>query len=557
MATLTLSPSGAFVWEGSAEDARACAEPLAGFTRTTMAPPGILRYYTADYEAKPLYNPWAALPLAEAADAAAAARLAPLIGEYRASFALDGAADVAPMPRGEALLPFQRAGVEYAMRREHCVIGDPMGLGKSIQAMAVANVFEARRILIVCPANVLLQWRDFARRWLVPLGRPVSTFVIAGADYGVHPAARVVIVSYDRARGPICARLLEHEWDLIVLDEAHYLRNHTAQRTRAVLGAYGTAAKKQPGVISRGRRVLALTGTPLPNRPRECYTIARALDHEAIGWLSEDAFKDRYNPSTMIWTQAEGKAGEPLKRPYVIERTGRLPELNARLRTNLLVRREKDRAAPQLPAKRYSVIPLGSRETDEVVSAERLLDIDPESLDHIPADQQGHVAALRRQMGIAMLPLVIEYVRNALDAEPDPLVLFAYHREVISGLADKLASYRPVVVTGATSPVARRDHAKQFAEDPRVRLFIGQLTAAGTGIDRLQERASTALFAEPSWVPGENEQCVDRLHRLGQERPVHAGFLVAPGSWNERILKRAIEKLRVAHVALDAPVVAV
>lgn len=555
MATLTLSPAGAFVWEGTAEEARPHAEVLAGFTRTTMAPPGRLRYYTSDYEARPLYNPWAALPLLDAADAAASVRLAPLAATYRASFTLTGPADVAPMPKGEALLPFQAGGVQYALARDHAVIGDPMGLGKSIQAMAVANAVEARRILIICPANVLLQWRDFARRWLVPLGRPVSTFVIAGADYGVHPAARVVIVSYDRARGPIHARLLEHEWDLIVLDEAHYLRNHDARRTRAVLGGY--TDKAPPGIITRGRRVVALTGTPLPNRPRECYTLTRALDHEAIGWMSEDAFKDRYNASTMVWTQGEGKGGEKLQRPYVIERTGRLPELNARLRTSLLVRREKDKAAPQLPAKRYSIVPLGSRETDEVVAAERLLDIDPENLDHVPMDKQGHIAALRRQMGIAMLPLAIEYIRNILDAEPDPLVLFAYHREVISGLADKLASYRPVVVTGSTSPVARREHARQFAEDPRIRLFIGQLTAAGTGIDRLQERASTALFVEPSWVPGENEQCVDRLHRLGQGRPVHAGFMVAPESWNERILQRAIQKLRVAHVTLDAPVVAV
>lgn len=554
MPLLTVAPSGAFVWEGSPAEAAEYQHTLAGWTRTTIAPPGVARYYTADYEQRPFFNPYAALPLSGHSDEKARARLAPYLRHYTASFALD-AADVAPMPAGEVLHPFQRAGVAYALDRDHALIGDPMGLGKSIQAVALANAIEARRILVLCPANVLLQWRGFVKRWLVPLGgRENSVFVIAGANYGVHPSARVVICSYDRAKGPIGARLIEHEWDLLILDEAHYLRNHSAARTKAIVGAYGPARAKTPGLASRAHRIVGLTGTYLPNRPRETYTIARLLDHESIDFMSEEAFQTRYNPSATFLLPP--RPGETTPRVRIEERTGRLPELNARLRCGFLVRREKEAAAPQLPAKSYSLVPVGSRATAEVVKAERLLDIDPDHLDNIPIDLQGHIAAVRRQMGIAMVPLVVEHMRMLLEAEEEPLVLFAYHREVIGQLTERLQTYNPVVVTGATSSRGRQNAADTFARNPRCRLFVGQLIAAGTGIDGLQTRARRAVFAEPSWVPGENEQCVDRLHRIGQAWPVQADFLVAEGSLNERIIGRTIEKLRVAHVVLDNRLVA-
>jgi SWI/SNF-related matrix-associated actin-dependent regulator 1 of chromatin subfamily A len=501
-----------------------------------------------------MFNPWAALPFYAIADEKAEPQLRALVGRYRASFALDHA-DSPPMPPGEALLPFQRAGVAYALGDEHALIGDPMGLGKSIQAVAVANAIEARRILVLCPANALFQWRDYLARWLLPLKRPNTTFTIAGANYGVHPTARSVICSYDRTRGPIGARLLEHEWDLLILDEAHYLRNHDAGRTRAVLGAYGAQAREQPGIISRAKRIVCLTGTYLPNRPREGYTLGRALDWESLSYMSADAYESRFNPRSEIILPP--RPGSTVHRVVYREEVGRLAELNARFRSGFMVRRSKELALPQMPAKTYSVRSVGNRDTARVVMAERLVDIDPEALDTVPPDKVGHVAALRREMGLAMTPLVVEYVAGLLESEDEPLTLFAFHREVVALLTERLASFNPVVVTGSVSAAGRHRAAQAFKNDARHRLFIGQLQAAGTAIDGLQVRCRTAIFAEPSWVPGENEQCVDRLHRFGQERAVNAVFLVADGSWNERIIKRAVSKLRVTGIALDTPLLAV
>lgn len=541
---------GGFIWTGTPQEAAAAEGELSGWTRTTIAPAGRVRFYTADYSTKPLFNPWAAVHFWNVADAAARSVLEPYWIQYESSFALRGPDHVAPLPPGRELLPFQRAGVAYALDRPHALIGDPMGLGKTVQALAVVNAVQARRVLIICPASVLHQWRDMIRGWAVPLGRtPDQIFIISSARHGVHPSARFTLVSYDRCRTGIGLALARREWDMVILDEAHYLRNHEAQRTRVVLGAWDDKQlDKWPGIATRAARLLCLTGTPLVARPRECYTLGRAVDWQAFDFMSEEAFRSRFNPSTTIWQ--EGRDG--VARPRIIETSGRLPELRARLRCNFLVRRDKDKAAPQLPAKLYSVISLGNKDTDRIVQAERMLDIDPDRLEDIPVEQRGHIAALRRELGIAMVPLIVGYVETLAEGTEEPLVLFAYHREVIAALTERLRGLRPVVVTGSTSILARRQATQTFARDPRCRLFIGQLQASGTGIDGLQMRGSRVIFAEASWIAGENEQCVDRLHRVGQTRDVVVDFLVAENSLNARIIGSAVEKLRVTHVALDA-----
>ena len=546
MAVLTQAlETGAFVWEGTGPEAAAQLDTgLAGWTRTILSAPGRLRYYTADYAGKPAFNPYAALAFADIADARARAVLAPLWDRYHASLALD-AADPGGLPDGEALLPFQRAGVRYALEDGHVLITDEMGLGKTVQALAVANLTGARRILILCPASVLLQWRAAVRRFLLP---PNSTFLITSAKHGVHPTARVTLISHDRCRGEIGDKLAATPWDLAVMDECHYFRNYSAARTVAVLGSRDQGHKgARPGVIRNAAKIIGLTGTPLPNRPRECYTLARALDWQAVDFMSEDAFQFRFNPSATMTTV--NPSGET--KTFVIEKTGRLSELQARLRSNFMVRRLKKDAAPQMPEKNYSLVQVSNRGTEEIVKAERLLDIDPDAMEASQVLLDGHIAALRAQMGLAKAPLVVDYVRGLLEGSDDALVVFAWHRPVIMHLLEKLASFRPVVVHGGTSPRQRQEACATFANDPRCRVFIGQLQSAGTGVDGLQTRAWRAVFAEPSWVPGENEQCVDRLHRIGQVWPVQADFLVAPESLDERVIGRAISKIRVAHVALD------
>lgn len=536
MAQLTLGPRGDFVFTAGGPGSAQLAEDAGLILSTTASRPGRPVYFTDD--------PYAALPFWDEGDGAARARLIDMRMEYEASFATDGSGLKLAVPPDRDLFPFQKAGVEYAMARQHALIGDQPGLGKTAQAIVVGNEMKAKRTLVICPANVRRHWRREILGWST-LSRPTPYLIEKGAD-GVSPNASHLITSYDLARTPnVHGALARLDFDLLVLDEAHYLKSTDAQRTRAIFGG-GEGDFKSEHLASHARKVVALTGTPLPNRPRECYTLARALCWDAIDWMSEDAFRWRFNPS-FRWPSGK-----------VEERVGRLPELQARLRCNFMVRRMKHEVLTQLPEKTYE---LAFVEPDQavrrVMQAEKAAGLHSMPVDevfrHLARDMKfgGEVSTIRRQMGEAVAPLAVDHIAFVLDGGIEKLIVAYYHRTAGDILEKGLGRFGVVRVDGATSPAQREMRKATFVGDPNCRVFLGQMQAAGVGVDGLQEAASMAVIAEPDWVFGNNEQFVDRLHRIGQRNSVLAQFLVAPGSFGEKVLGDAIAKAHDVHSALD------
>jgi len=133
----------------------------------------------------------------------------------------------------------------------------------------------------------------------------------------------------------------------------------------------------------------------------------------------------------------------------------------------------------------------------------------------------------------------------------DKVVVFGHHIEVLNIIQARLQEYGVVRIDGSTSPARRQAIIDQFCNDPSKRVCLGNLISMGTGTDGLQHVASHAIFAEPDWTPGVNIQGVDRLDRHGQTEAVQADFLVAPGSFSEKILRRSLEKAATIEKALD------
>jgi len=491
-------------------------------------------------------EPYAAATFWEQATPAARSQLGGIYDEIQASWKAEGSANIACPPDKE-LWGFQKADIEYALRRKNTLIGDQPGLGKTPVAICFANEIKAKRILVICPASIRIQWVMKIREWST-LPWPMVIHPIMHSRNGVHPEASWTVASYEMARTPaIAAALAKGTYDVIILDEAHYLKTIDSKRTRAIFGG-GKDIAHAP-IAQRAEAILALTGTPLPNRPREAYTLARGMCFDAIDWQSEESFRERFNPSV------RGERTDPTTGRTIIyndERTGRHSELQNRLRANFMVRHLKREVLPQLKMPKFDIIQL--EETGPVkqaLEAERLLDIDPDQFEGADFAALGHIAVARRMMGIALAPQIARYVNMLIDGGEEKLVLFAWHIEVMNILEKELRHHGLIRIDGSTTGTQKAAKIIEFQKNPAKQIILGNLQSMGTGVDGLQNVAWHALIAEPDWVAGNNEQAFDRLDRGGQTRQVQGDIFVAPNSFAEKILASALRKNQITHRALD------
>lgn len=495
-------------------------------------------------------EPYAAATFREHATPTALAKMSHILTEIDASEAETSGAHIL-VPADQELWPFQKASVSYALNRNYTLIADQPGLGKTPIAIAYANEIRARRVLCIVPANIRGQWEKRIRQWTT-MRWPYTIYPIYHGRHGVHPTANWTIVSYDLARSPaIGAALAKGTYDLLIIDEGHMLKTIDSKRTRAVFG--GGIERDFPELASRCGAVMVLTGTPLPNRPREAYVLARNLCWDSIDFASEDDFRERFNPSLRMegerWNQ-ELKKFETYY--YIDERTGRHAELQNRMRGNFMSRHLKRKVMPQLKMPVFDIIQLTETgAVKQALAAEKLLDIDPETFQGADKEVLGQFAVVRRQMGEALAPQIAEYVEMLIDGGEEKLVLAGWHISVLNIWEKALAKYGIVRIDGSVGPKQKERLIREFVDNPRIRICLGNTLSMGVGTDGLQEVANHILIGEPSPVPGDNEQLVDRLDRGGQHGTVQADFFVAPNSIMERILASSLRKLTVTHKALD------
>ena len=556
-----------------------------------MDPKALMEEHGLDYAEKVSDNrfdvmmtreAYAAAIFANVATERAAQVLRPITSQVELSRRIDSNAHIR-CPADQELWGFQKANVEYALGRKNTLVGDQPGLGKTPTAICLANEINAKRVLVICPANIRLQWNKFIRQWST-MRWPYVVYPILSGGRGVSPTAQWTIVSYDLARtAEIGAALARGTYDLLILDEAHYVKTSDSGRTRAIFGDHTGAMREAvrdgdknivgyrvlfEALASRCGAIIALTGTPLPNRPREAYTLARGLCFDSIDWMSEERFKDRFNPSYMAEKTVPlyGADGRPVLGSngrqavktvrYTVEKAGRHGELQNRLRANFMTRHMKREVLTQLKMPEYDVITLEPNAAiRQALEAESLLDIDPEDetlFKHKLDSFGGDIARVRHMMGVAKAPLVADHIEMLLDGGEDKLVVFGWHVEVLNILERRLGKKWGIVrIDGTVGALRKQLLVDRFVGEAGVNLLLANMQSAGTGTDGLQKVSCHALFAECSWVPGENQQCVDRLDRGGQTRTVQADFLVAPKSIDERVLASSLTKVRETDKVLD------
>ena len=214
-----------------------------------------------------------------------------------------------------------------------------------------------------------------------------------------------------------------------------------------------------------------------------------------------------------------------------------------------MTRHLKREVMTQLKMPRYDIIQL--EETGPVrqaLEAERLLDIDPEQFEGADMTALGHIAVVRRMMGIALAPQIANYASMLIDGGEDKLVLFCWHIEVANLLENALDKHGVIRVSNVSDKSAK---VQEFIRDPDKHIILGNTLTLGTGTDGLQQVCNHAIIAEPDWVAGNKEQAFDRLDRGGQTRTVQGDIMVAPNSFAEKILASSLRKNQITHKALD------
>lgn len=445
-------------------------------------------------------------------------------------------------PPGLEYRPFQLAGIEFLTSRRQALLADEPGLGKTAQAIGAAIALGAKQVLVLCPATIKLNWKREIEQWTP---HEVSVQILTTSKDRIHSGidADVVVVNYDLVTfsmeyakgtktilgGPIYDQLCARRWDVGIFDESHYLKGRDTVRTKVVL--------QKNRIASRCQYKWYLTGTPVTSRPVELYPLLKANCPELI------APYDTYESFVMRFCAGWWDG------PVLNDRgASNIHDLHQRLKGFMLRRLKKD-VLKELPERLYQLIPLGQTDaTKKLVSEEMKW---PELKRRQVADLGGeHIATHRREMALARLPQALEHIGERMESI-DKVVIFAHHREVIMRLYDSLSHYKPVVIHGGIPQIARSEAIKLFQTKPECRVFIGQIQAAGVGLDGLQGSASNIIFVESSWVPTEIEQAVGRLDRMGQKNAVLAEFLVTEGSIEENILSTAVEKLKVIEHLVD------
>lgn len=452
-----------------------------------------------------------------------------------ASRATDAAMEI-PAPEGMAYLPYQRGGIAYCMARLAALIGDEMGLGKTIQAIGVANASGAKAILVLCPASLKLNWRRELARWLVA-DLPVHVVEGGKAAFPDVTGGGVVIVNYDVLHA-YTADVRSTTWDLLIGDEAHFLKEKDTRRTRAAFGGAKTKTSEAITPIPARRRLL-LTGTPMNSRPKELFPLLHYLD--PVAWPEFWPFARRYCA-----------AHRDRNGFWDLDGASHQAELQEKLRSTVMVRRLKAEVLIELPPKVRQVLPLPA----DTAALRRLLRDEQAAHDAWErlrdAKEAGADAAfdqlsrLREQVGLAKAPLIAEHV--ATDA--GPVVAFAHHKSVVHHTAAALrkAGRRVVVVMGDMD-VAERQASVDAFQASEADVIIGTLGAMGVGLTLT--RSSHVVIGELDWVPSTISQAEDRCHRIGQTGSVHVEHLVFEGSLDSRLVEVLIDKQRVLDAVLD------
>lgn len=485
---------------------------------------------------------------------------------------------------------YQRHAVYFIEKHNgNVLIGDDMGLGKTFEAIIWLAIHKlARPVAVVCPASMKYKWRKefkekaglrahvvsgmittpeqdaksmemrrkkvrekkFKHSWqrrqaLQNIRRSMKAKKALQKERIRDIAGKkILIINHDIIDGWV-PTLIEMGFKVLIIDECHYVKNRTAKRTVACKAL----SRKTP-------HVMGLSGTPISGKPAELFPILQMIRPREFPSFWKYAM-EYCAPKKNEWGKGWDFSG-----------TSNLDELHKRLK-KVMIRRMKEDVLDELPAKQRTVLPV------EITNRKEYKKVEEDFLSWIlkkkgkdAMDSAARAEALVRMRHLKILAAegkmktAIQWIRDWMEETDQKLIVFGIHKVILSKLKKEFPD--AAVIDGSVSSAAitkRNKNGKKyetskrqivvdkFQNDPKQRLLLGQLKAAGEGIDLIA--ANNVLFLELGWTPIEHDQAEDRTHRYGQKRKVNVYYMIGRRTIEERILDIIHEKDGVVNQVLN------
>lgn len=461
------------------------------------------------------------------------------------SYALDAVLAV-PAPEGKVYRPYQLAGISYMAARRNVLNADAPRLGKTIQTIGVINLGLPPvvprdvkfRVLIVCPAGVKINWLREWKKWAV--NNDLSCGIVSGS---VNPDTDVLIINYDILNRHH-DQLMVVEWDYVIFDEAHRLKNARSARTKYCIGNVDVPGEPTGGYRFKRARIF-LTGTPIKTRPVDLWPLVRCCDPNGLGRRFWD-FVQRYCDAQKV----DGA--------WDFTGASNMEELQRRLRSTCMIRREKKDVVAEIPAIRETIV-FPADGLNHLLIAERsavgthlaefeaaLANLEGSldrfaPFDGIQRDENGvpeDVIMARQDLALAKLDMCFDHMDMLLE-NGEKLVVFAYHRAVVKKLHERFSkTHGSVMLIGGMGETARQAVIDAFNADDSNRVLVANIVSAGEGIDL--SIANTACFVEVSWSPSELDQAEERIWAVTKDVPCAIYRYVVRDSM-DHIMLRVVE----------------
>ena len=391
-------------------------------------------------------------------------------------------------------LSHQKEAIEKLVASRRFILADDMGLGKTTSTIIAALETGVKKILIICPASLKINWeREIANY------SDRSCYIAEGKKFSVE--SDFVIVNYDILKNfhdpkdKDNSLLIQSNFELVILDEAHMVSNAQAQRTK-IINDFAKNIK----------RVWLLTGTPMTSRPINYYNLLNLIESPvAQNWM---AYAIRYCQGFQF------RAGN--RKVWNVTGASNLEELRDRTSKQILRRLKED--VLDLPDKIITPVYLrtSSKEYKDLMGEyyDWLKDKKEESSSL--TIQFSKIMKVRKVIANEKVKDTIEFVQNIID-QGKKVIIFTNFTDTLQLIHNHFGK-ESVYLDGSCNKVQRQYAVDQFQENEKIKVFVGNLKAAGVGLTLTA--AEAVIMNDLSFVPAEHAQAEDRAYRYGQKNNV-------------------------------------